>query len=172
MEDKDFILGKLTTNTTEFIHFIEAQSQTQFTDTPNGKWSSGQNLEHLIRSLAPVSMALLLPGFLLRFLFGKPNRKPRTYLELVERYKQKLAAGGRASGRFIPPPVGWNERSKKINELKKEETKMITRLNSWHEDQLDKYLLPHPLLGKLTLREMLFFSVNHIEHHHQLLKGR
>ena len=30
---------------------------------------------------------------------------------------------------------------------------------------LDRYRLPHPLLGKLTVREMLFFTVYHNYHH-------
>ena len=36
--------------------------------------------------------------------------------------------------------------------------------------QLDHYLLPHPLLGKITLREMLFFSAYHIQHHTKFWK--
>jgi hypothetical protein len=30
---------------------------------------------------------------------------------------------------------------------------------------LDLLILPHPLLGKLTLREMLYFTLYHVEHH-------
>lgn len=172
MEDKKFIEQQLVSNTEAFTHFVAAQSENQFVNTPSGKWSVGQNLEHLIRSLAPVNQALLLPGFILRLLFGTPNRKPRTYQELVDRYNQKLAAGGRASGRFVPPSIVWNDRDKKIAALHRERDKMIARLSSWSESKLDTYLLPHPLLGKLTLREMLFFSVYHIEHHFIILKSR
>lgn len=172
MEDKKFIEQQLVTNTEAFIRFVVAQTEHQFVNTPNGKWSVGQNVEHLIRSLAPVNQALLLPGFVLRILFGKPNRKPRTYQELVDRYHQKLAAGGRASGRFVPPSIVWNDRDKKIATLNHEKEKMIARLGSWSESKLDTCLLPHPLLGKLTLREMLFFSVYHIEHHKKLLEER
>ena len=38
-------------------------------------------------------------------------------------------------------------------------------------DDLDKYVLPHPLLGKVTLREMLYFTIHHNEHHLELLKA-
>ncbi|MEQ1588140.1 MAG: DinB family protein [Cyclobacteriaceae bacterium] len=172
MEDKKFIEQQLVTNTEAFTRFVSAQSEQQFVNTPNGKWSVGQNLEHLIRSLVPVNQALLLPGFVLRMLFGKPNRKPRTYQELIDRYNQKLAAGGRASGRFVPPAIAWIDRDKKIAALNSEKEKMIVRLSSWSESKLDTCLLPHPLLGKLTLREMLFFSVYHIQHHKKLLEGR
>ncbi len=172
MEDKKFIEQQLSINAEAFIQFITIQTEPAFIQTPNGKWSVGQNLEHLIRSLAPVNLALQLPGFLLRILFGKPNRKPRTYQELIDRYHQKLAAGGKASGRFVPPTVSWNQRENKMVAFDHEKSKMIKGLNAWSESQLDQYLLPHPLLGKLTLREMLFFSAYHIRHHHMLLKER
>jgi len=172
MEDKKFIQQLLAQNAAAFVDFIAQQPEAKFLETPNGKWSVGQNLEHLIKSLAPVNQALLLPGFMLRLLFGTPNRKPRSYQELVDRYKQKLAAGGRATGRFVPATIAWPEKEKKIVAFKSQTETMSARLNSWREDQLDQYLLPHPLLGKLTLREMLFFSGYHIEHHLQLMQLR
>ena len=36
------------------------------------------------------------------------------------------------------------------------------------EKDLDFYVLPHPLIGKLTLREMLFFCIYHVQHHHKI----
>ena len=72
----------------------------------------------------------------------------------------------------MPSAIAWNARDKKIAAFNRERDKMIARLSSWSESKLDTYLLPHPLLGKLTLREMLFFSVYHIEHHLKLLEGR
>jgi hypothetical protein len=32
---------------------------------------------------------------------------------------------------------------------------------NWGESELDSYILPHPILGKLTIREMLFFTLYH-----------
>ncbi len=172
MEDKKFIQQLLSQNATAFVDFVAQQPETKFLETPEHKWSVGQNLGHLIKSLSPVNQALLLPGFILRLLFGKPNRPPRTYQQLVERYKQKLASGGRASGRFVPAVVTWTEKDKKIARFKSEAEAMASRLSFWSEDRLDKYLIPHPLLGKLTVREMLFFSAYHIEHHTKLLEER
>lgn len=172
MEDKVFITSLLSTNSVAFVQYVNKQSEIHFTATPNDKWSVGQNVEHLIRSLSPVNLALRLPGFVLRYKFGNPNREPRTYQELVNRYHEKLQAGGRASARFVPPPILWAYKEKKLTDFANEVATMIKRMNSWSEDQLDSYLLPHPLLGKLTLREMLFFSGYHIEHHLKLLEGR
>ncbi len=172
MEDKTFIDRLLHSHADAMVQFIESQNATQFVASPNGKWSAGQNLDHLNKSLSPVNLALRLPRLVLSMLFGKPNRKPRTYDELVERYHQKLAAGGKASGQFIPPPISADQKEKLINKFRKQTEAMSRLMSQWQEDQLDRYLLPHPLLGKLTIREMLFFSAYHIRHHHKLLLER
>lgn len=172
MEDKKIIEHLLTKHADHLVAFVDQQHDLEFEKVDGNKWSTGQTVEHLIRSLAPVNMALLLPGFLLRMLFGKPNREPRSYSGLVERYQQKLAAGGRASGRFIPPRVTNEQRISKLNTFQKQVDRLKSRMKNWSEAELDQYFLPHPLLGKLTIREMLFFSAYHIEHHHTVLKNR
>lgn len=172
MEDKAFIERQLTTHMNAFVLFVQQQQGEKFTDMPGGKWSVGQNLEHLIRSLSPVNLALRLPRFILRMLFGKPNRASRSYLEVVDRYRQRLAAGGKASGRFIPPKVSVTKKNEKLLAINREKELMIRRVNAWSEQELDQYLLPHPLMGKLTMREMLFFSAYHIQHHLNGLKQR
>lgn len=172
MEDKTFINRLLHSHADEMVRFIERQTSAQFVESPNGKWSAGQNLDHLNKSLSPVNLALRLPRFVLKLLFGKPNRTPRTYDQLVERYHQKLAAGGKASRQFIPPTISADQKEKLIIKFRKETRAMSKLMSHWQEDQLDSYLLPHPLLGKLTIREMLFFSAYHIQHHHKLLQAR
>ncbi|MFN2437645.1 MAG: hypothetical protein ABR503_00495 [Chitinophagaceae bacterium] len=41
-------------------------------------------------------------------------------------------------------------------------------LNKYSEEEIDRFVLPHPLLGKLTLREMMYFTIYHVEHHHKI----
>ncbi len=136
----------------------------------NGKWTAAQQLEHIKRATAPVSMALMVPKWFLRWRFGKPNRAPRDYDGLVQRYKEKLAAGGRASGRFVPPEVPASAVEPTVAEIRRIIAAMTKRVNNWSEEELDRYLLPHPLLGKLTVREMLFFTIHHAQHHQALVE--
>jgi len=42
----------------------------------------------------------------------------------------------------------------------------------WDEAALDRYQLPHPILGKLTVREMLYFTLYHLGHHAQIVAAR
>ena len=86
------------------------------------------------------------------------------------KYKEKLADGGRASGRFVPPTVPANEVEHIAVSLRSTVDDLSRRVNTWTEKDLDTVLMPHPLLGKLTAREMLFFTIYHVQHHHALVE--
>lgn len=115
-------------------------------------------------------MALMVPKWFLRWRFGKPNRTPRDYDGLVQRYKEKLAAGGRAAGRFVPPRVSASAVEGTVVSVRRIVNTMTHRVHNWSGPELDSYLLPHPLLGKLTVREMLFFTIYHVQHHQALVE--
>ncbi len=167
--NKQAIIEQLHIHYAEFQHLLGSLSETEYLAAPIEKWSAGQQLDHICRSVGPVSMALGLPVFLLRLLFGKANRPSRTYEALVEKYKTKLAEGGRASGRFIPAKADWAGREKLLGRLKKLIKSLTRKTEQITESQLDTYILPHPLLGKLTLREMLYFTIYHVQHHQNLV---
>ena len=42
---------------------------------------------------------------------------------------------------------------------------LCNQVARWNEADLDRYRMPHPLLGLLTVREMLQFTVYHTAHH-------
>lgn len=156
---------KLNESHTQFIHTIRQVADADFTRSVNNKWTAGQQLEHIIKSVAPVNLALRLPRVLLRLAFGKANRPSRTYDQLVEKYRFKLSQGGRAPSRFVPRAVALAEREELINTLSRLMVDLNKKLDGFSEAQLDLLLLPHPLLGKLTLREMMYFTVYHAGHH-------
>ena len=172
IHDKPQIISALTEKVDEFNNYISSLNKEQLEATPNGKWSAGQNLDHLIRAIKPLQLAYGLPKFALTILFGKTNRPSRTYDEVVTKYKTKLAAGGKASGPFIPPTISFEKKNELIKKYTEHKQKLISKIEKQSESDLDKYILPHPLLGKVTLREMLYFTIHHNEHHLELLKNR
>ena len=172
IHDKPEIISALNKNVDAFNNYIAPLNKEQFEATPGGKWSAGQNLDHLIRSIKPLQPAYGLPKFVLRIMFGKTNRPSRTFDELVTKYKTKLAAGGRASGPFIPRFISFEKKDELIKKYNEQKQKLITKVEKQPEKDLDAYILPHPLLGKVTLREMLYFTIHHNEHHLELLKNR
>jgi hypothetical protein len=44
--------------------------------------------------------------------------------------------------------------------------KLVYKFSQKSEEELDDIFLPHPLLGKVTLRELYLFNIYHILHHH------
>ncbi len=162
---KSEIQQQLHDNHFRFIKHIVYLSDLDFLHSNNGKWTAGQQLEHLVKSVRPVNLALLLPSFFLTLVFGKANRPSKSYEALVEKYKQKLTAGGKASAPFVPKSVTISDREKLSNKLHSLTNSLLRRVDSFSEKQLDTFILPHPLLGKLTLREMLYFTIYHVEHH-------
>ncbi len=133
----------------------------------NKKWNAGQQLEHIIMSVLPLTKALQLPHFILVWLFGKSNRTSKTYEQLVAKYQSKLQAGGAAPAKFLPKEIAFEKLSEKIVQLHKLVDKLIKQTQNLNDKQMDTYILPHPLLGKITLHEMLFFTVYHVQHHHK-----
>ncbi len=172
IHDKPQIISALNENIDAFNNYIAPLTKEQFETCPNGKWSAGQNLDHLIRAIKPLQLAYGLPKFALRILFGKTNRPSKTYDELVAKYKAKLVAGGRASGPFIPPFIAFEKKDELIKKYTEQKQKLILKIEKQNEKDLDVYILPHPLLGKVTLREMLYFTIHHNEHHLETLKNR
>lgn len=155
----------------ETIQCIEGLPDEAFVQAPEGKWTPGQHLEHLLRSSIPLRKALGYPKFVIRIVAGKPNRPSRTFDQTKARYQEKLQQGGQASGRYIPPPVLLDGKAALLKNYKREKDLMLNKIGRWSEKNLDAYLLPHPLLGKVTVREMLFFTAFHTEHHLDIIKS-
>jgi hypothetical protein len=168
--DRLAITQLLQTQHAAFIQRFQSLDQATYQAGPAGKWNNGQHLDHILRSVRPVNLAFGLPPFVLRMLFGVANRPSRTYEDLVAKYKVKLAAGGRASGRFIPATADWGNKEKLLTRLEQQLSHLIRKANRLSEEQLDTLLLPHPLLGKLTMREMLYFTAYHVEHHQKAVQ--
>jgi len=130
------------------------------------EWSPSDNVDHLIRAHEPITMAMKFPKVVIRAMFGKPNRPSRSYEELCQKYIDTLNKGGRAGGSFLPDQVSPEENAEKkkkelLDQLSKASTELIVITEKWDENELDQYLLPHPLIGKLTIREMLYFTIYH-----------
>ena len=129
-------------------------------------WSASDNVDHLIKSHKPIAKALKLPKITLQAMFGKPQKSSITYEELCKIYRDEIAKGAQASGRYLPtqenPDENAEEKKKELlDQFSKASSDLVSVAEKWDENELDQYLLPHPILGKLTIREMLFFTIYH-----------
>ena len=168
--NKEQIADILRKNHAQFVRQLQQLNNADFCYAPEGKWTASQQLDHIIRSVSPVNMAMGLPKCIVKWKFGIANRPSKTFEALVEKYNLKLQEGGKASGRFVPPSVTSERKEKLLAQLTNVVEKLCLKTTKHSETSLDKYILPHPLLGKLTLREMLYFTAYHVEHHRQLVE--
>ncbi len=148
-------------------HVKQITEEHFFRRPANDKWSIAQHLQHLIISTRTATAAYTLPKFLVRLIGGKPNRPSRSYDELVQKYLYKLQQGGRATGRYIPKPIPSN--TAKVIMMAHWQKVTSNYMKAIREnqtiDKLDHYIVRHPLLGKITLRELCYFIIYHTRHH-------
>ncbi len=149
--------------------FWSSFSAMEFFHPLGDAWSPADNVRHLLRSNRPVLRALSTPKILLLVRFGAGLRPSSTYAEVRERYLARLSAGVTA-GRFAPRPLASSEqteeqRSGLLADLDQVSESLTGEVSGWREWQLDRLRLPHPALGRLTVREMLFFTLYHNLHH-------
>ena len=157
-----------------FTQTCNAIDEIAFFQHTSGKWSVAENVRHLIISTNTTTLAYTLPALIVRWIGGKPNRNSRSYEELVDKYKYKLADGGKASGKFVPKEITITYGKEKLmKEWRKAISKFIAALkNKTSETKLDDYLVKHPLLGRITLRELCYFTIYHTEHHLNIIQNR
>ena len=132
------------------------------------RWSGAENVEHLRLAVRPINLALALPRLTLR-LFGRA-RSGHSYEVLVEKYQARLRLGARATRPFIPAssPIGRRGRSP-LPGFREAYRAYGERVERVDERSLDVLRLPHPILGPISLREMAFFTLYHLRHHHAAL---
>ncbi len=140
-----------------------------FTPPAEGIWSPAEHLRHLVLATHPLVRALRLPAFLLALLFGRAKGS-RCSSEVVDRYRGKIAAGAKARGPYVPQETDLGEdpetsREQLLADWEHNAQGLIRATRRLRERSLDRVTLPHPLLGKLTLREMLTWTVYHNHHH-------
>lgn len=141
---------------------------------PEGKWTTGQHVLHLIQSIKPLNRALSMPKFLLKYKFGVSNRDSRNYDKVVSRYQEKLAKvqhGVSPFSRNMGIP-NKEEKTNLLRELDRQNKRLGKKLSKWNENDLDKYILPHPLMGRMPVREIVQWTAYHAEHHLNILKEK
>ncbi len=138
------------------------------------EWSASDYLKHLLLSVKPLVKGLKVPRLVLAGMFGKAKRETMSFAQLVEIYRQRLAEGTRAEDfsdvmpqTFRIPAEVTDEKAYLCELWDKANADLIEALDTWNEQQLDQHVLPHPVLGSITVREMLFFTAYHNRLHGQ-----
>lgn len=170
VDTKKELIQRLEVATSPIFDWLIQQESEKFNAhlVPD-KWTTAQHIDHLIKSMQPINKALNLPKLALQTMFGKCKRTEMDYDTIFQKYKEQLAAGGKAPKTFIPSTAPFNK-EKSTKKLATVMQDLIKNVGKWEETKLSIYQLPHPLLGKLSIREMLLFTAIHNQHHYLALK--
>lgn len=155
------IMAALAETREEVGAFFAGLFPEQFTHGNAETWSPAHHLHHLTVSNKPVAYALSLPRD--RLPARAASQPSRSYAEIQALYRETLATGVKASGRFLPDPQGTQ--AELVAEYRETLDTLQAHLQDWTEADLDAYLLAHPVLGPLSVREMLLFTLYHNAHH-------
>ena len=163
---KETLIDALKDSNRRVIEWFTVIPAQDFFTRQGEVWSASDNVDHLIKAHKPVAKALKLPKITLRAMFGKPDKVSLTYEELCQIYREAITKGAQAAGRYLPnqedPDVMAKTRqSELLDQFSTASTQLVTAIEMWEDDDLDSYYLPHPILGKLTIREMIFFTIYH-----------
>jgi hypothetical protein len=160
----------LTDNHQIFIDYVDGLSEDKFTHIKGDKWTAGQQLQHLLLCLQPISKALASAGFI-REKFGVLDRSSVGYDAVIANYKSGLANGGKSPERFLPNAVNYEEKKDIAEELQRTLATITSHLKNYTDSELDSLILPHPFLGALSIRELLYLMSYHPLHHLEQVKA-
>jgi uncharacterized damage-inducible protein DinB len=172
IQTKDDITNEAKNSTQRAIEWFKAIPADQFFIRKGEVWSASDNVDHLIKAIKPIALALKMPRLGLQTMFGKAEHPSRAYDEICKIYVDEIVKGAQASGRFLPnqesPSQPEEQKKELLYQLNKASTSLISALEKWQDMELDQYQLPHPILGKITIREILFFTIYHTLRHARL----
>ena len=156
--------------------FLGTLSDQQFFRRQGDRWSPAEHVRHLRKGSAPLASALRLPAWVIQLRFGRHRGPSRPYLELRSIYHGVLAAGGQA-GEFAPSPEPLPQnpaarRAEIMEQWQRTNEALCRTAAGWSESALDRVQGRHPLLGMLSARELLEFTVYHTTHHLLLVAQR
>ncbi|MDA7502027.1 DinB family protein [Chitinophagales bacterium] len=168
---KEEIQKALITGVEHLSKDVNRQEADRYRYALEGKWCTAEHLDHLGKGMAPVNKALSIPKLLLRFRFGRAKHKSRNFEELFVHYKKAqtgvVVPKGSPFGPSNDLSFSKEDTQKRLQQLA---SGLAKQLDGWSESQLDKYQVPHPLIGKLTIREILFFTIFHNEIHREIIQ--
>lgn len=162
--------GRITSSLDEF-------TTEEFSTKQGEHWSPAEHIRHLSTAVRAVVRGMAAPRLLLALRFGLSFEGSRSFEQVRDSYRAALAAGGKASGLYDPA-------SRKID-LKPEDLRRFvmqrwaqtddeldSAIASWRHRALDRYRAKHPLLGLMTIRELLYFTLYHNAHHARRISER
>lgn len=149
----------------QIADLVQQATELQLLQAPSGKWNIAQQVRHLVLSQRMTTTAFKVPSFAVSLLFGKSDNGSRGYEEVVADYQRHLAGGAKSTAEYEPRLKGQLDKPKLLADYQAAGEKYLAALASKTDKELDTLQVKHPILGKLTLRELAHFTLYHNRHH-------
>lgn len=164
------ILSALESNARSIAEYLASIPEPRLFDGDSDHWSPAHHLAHLTDVAASVGRALRAGALPLH-----PAARSRTYAEVRDAAATSLAATSKAKllemGRKVVIAPG-TPREVLIEAFESASAELRAAAAAWGDIALDRHALRHPLIGEMTVREMLFFVVVHERHHLKRVRTR
>lgn len=155
----------------DIAKFLNAHTDAKLLQAPEGKWHSLLQAQHLVISQKSTLVAYKVPGFAVGLLYGKrAGGVSRSYDEIVATYQGHLNNGAKAPAEYVPKAKDF-DKARLVASFNKVGTEYLAAVATKTEKELDTLQVKHPLLGKLTLRELAYFTLYHNRHHLKSMQG-
>jgi len=156
----------------DVVDWVNAQSEDHLNkELYDNKWTAAGHVFHLVKTTKAISNGMKVPKLALRLKFGALKRKEKTYDELVNQFTVLASNTKFVAKEGLTPAKGRQfKKAELIQRLRDEQKDFKALLYQWDEKLLSKYMLPHPVVGKLSLREFAYFNAMHTWHHLRILK--
>lgn len=149
-------------NHKEAVDYVKGLSDQHLHYAVAGKWSPLQQLQHISLTIAPFSKVMASKEYMSEK-FGSIDRPVWDCETVLEHYFETSL---KAPVQYIPEGALKPGPKDEVIENLLQNLKMTgLLLQEYSEEELDTLVLPHPLLGKLTLREMFCLMGYHPLHH-------
>ncbi len=172
---KQEIAETMSLQAKELAAYYEAIPDNVFFSKPAKGWSPAGNIRHLDKAAFALLAGLYTPKPMLRLLFGKCRRGVRRLSEIRDSYLRRLSQGAGA-GIYTPVNKGGSGATRTKQKLlaifPSNASRLAKAMNRFSDEELDSLQLPHPILGRVPLREMMLFNILHNEHHTGIVRRR
>lgn len=169
---KDEIADLLEEKYHTLLDWLEKQDDEKWSCGSESKWTTGQHTLHLLNSIKPLNDVLSMPRWLFKYTMGTNNREIRDYDTVAKRYLERLEEfkeNPKKPFKKISVPKIQDKRYL-LTRLQVESKKLQYKTRRISDKNLDTLVLPHPVMGKMPIREILMWTAYHVEYHTKKLQ--
>ena len=164
------ILAALEANARTIADYFAALPAEVFFAGDSDHWGPGLHLAHITRTSRQITGGLRSGALPVH-----PTAISRSYAEVRDAAAASLVEASKDTlltmGRKVRIEEGSTQ-GQVVEAFLAAGVTLREAIGEWSDEAMDRHAMPHPLMGVLTVREMLLFAVVHERHHLRRVQDR